>query len=48
MDRNKELIKETEEYREKIIEMLNEMDIVRLKFYYKFIYGIEKERENRS
>lgn len=48
MDRSKELINETEEYREKIIEMVNEMDMVKLKFYYKFMHGIEKERENRS
>lgn len=48
MDKDKELLKEAEEYREKIIDIINDMELYKLKFYYKLISGIEEERKNRS
>lgn len=43
MDKNKEIIKETEEYRERILQLLKEMNIDKLKYYYTYIVEYEKE-----
>lgn len=43
MDKSKELIKETEEYRERIYELLKGMNIDKLKYYYAYIMEYEKE-----
>ena len=43
MDKNKDLIKETEEYREKICDLLKGMNIDKLKYYYAYIMEYEKE-----
>jgi hypothetical protein len=34
-----------EEYREMILNLLDKMDLNKLKFYYRFISGMEKERD---
>ena len=43
MENSKEIIKETEEYRKRIYQLLKEMNIDKLKYYYAYIVEYEKE-----